>query len=194
MDNHGHGTEVYSGTRGAVSSYYDLMCTEDAWGVQSKTCWGSIGCNRTEHWVRPPSFLPSPWHWVLAHLLQPVLPLLSTEGFFALSLLSVEHNQLYFTWRDHHRTTLQHVQNAQASIHLIFALCDHSDFLHLVQSSCQVFKESFQNHLVLTSRELNSRGGSHFPGSTFLWLLTILMKPVLFNLRAVYCFCNMFLL
>lgn len=43
-----------------------------------------------------PSFL-LPGTQVLAHLLQLVLPLLSTMGFFALSLLSVVRNLLHFT-------------------------------------------------------------------------------------------------
>lgn len=72
------------------------MCTEDGSGEQSKSCWGSIGCNRTGRQVHPPSFL-LPGTQVLAHLLQLVLPLLSTMGFFALSLLSVVRNLLHFT-------------------------------------------------------------------------------------------------
>lgn len=108
---------------------------------QAGKAWSSIGCSRAEH--LPPSSFPL----LLVHLLQLLLPLLSTEGFFALTLLLAVRNQLHFTWTEapvgwHFRTGTP-TWKVQASIWLIFVPYDHYS-LYLVQSSCYVCKESMQ--------------------------------------------------
>lgn len=114
------------------------MRTEDAFpGAQSRNCQGSIGCERIDNKVHPPS--PQPLHsgGILSFATFP--PIAGTESFFALNFLIAACIQLHLTWTGDYQCDDTPVQGLllemrKSWIWLISVLYNNSYFLYLVDS------------------------------------------------------------